>query len=156
MKTLVMTFCCAVLAGSVVHQQAAAWYGITPLHSLRADVERILGKPSGTCLCEYKRDGDLVRVDYAGSPCGDEKAEHWNVRPDTVLTVTIHPKMVSPFANYSTDSGTLAKTDDPELKGYAIYSSDTDGIAYHVTDEGKVFMIMYYGSSKDRTALRCK
>jgi len=157
MKTIVIAFCIAVLAGAGAQQtESTAWRGITPFHSTRTDVERLLGRASGNCNCQYDISGDHVRIDYSGNRCGKEKSEHWDLPPDTVLTITLHPQKQCPLTNFNLDTKVFQKTDDPELKGYAIYTSDSEGVEYYATNEGKVFMIIYFGSMKDRTALRCK
>jgi len=157
MKALLIAISVGLFAGTgFIQTSGTSWHGITPFHSTRADVERLLGEPSGYCHCQYKLNGDPIRIDYSGNRCGIEKSEHWDVPRDTVLTITLHPQKQCSIADLKLDSKVFQRIDDPELHGYTLYTSDVDGIAYHATEESKVFMIMYYGSLKDRTTLRCK
>lgn len=71
--------------------QSNSWNGLTPLHSTRADVEKILGKPvkEGFHSCyDYKLGEDFARICYAFFNCQDG----WNVPKDTVLDIQTYIK----------------------------------------------------------------
>lgn len=64
------------------------WRGIVPLHSTRADVEKLLGsaKPSTqTGMLDYETENEEVTVMYAsGPPCANNGFRIWKVPRDTV------------------------------------------------------------------------
>lgn len=67
------------------YSQTNSWNGIIPLHSTRADVEKLFGKPD---LSEfdnniYRKEGVVFR--YIGKRC----QEGWDVPKDTVLEISI-------------------------------------------------------------------
>ena len=147
--------CCCLVLMSAAISSAKEWRGIIPLHSTRADVLRILGKPT---LDDHIYDVDEGRANimYArqrfeqGLP-GDWG--NWNVPPDTVIHITIYLKKGIPLADLKI----------PDIEKYIWYEDDSgatyyrlkkEGIEYQV-QEGKVTGITYGPTEKDK-GLLCK
>jgi hypothetical protein len=72
---------------------AMDWRGITPLHSTRSDVERLLGRAWHNSLSGsiYKSDQELVEIVYAGQGDPPELCER-KVPLNTVLSIFVDPK----------------------------------------------------------------
>jgi hypothetical protein len=156
MRTLlkVLLLCCCTFTAA----RAQGWKGIVPLHSTRADVERLLGPGRGECKCHYELYGDGIRVEYAKAPCAGYPSG-WNVPADTVLTVEIDPGLQLQFSQLSLDESKYEKDYDDTLQTY--YSSREEGIQYVVASldavtgvENLIRSIRYVPSSKD-AHLRC-
>ena len=142
---------CMMLPANVL-QETRGWHGIVPLHSARADVERVLGSSSDPCKCLYKTETELVEVKYASAPCkGDVPG--WNVPADTVLSFTVTSKMEQRFSDLNLDERKYVKTYDPD-NPTAHYRNRDEGISYTVTETGMVYYVSYIPSASDRQ-LRC-
>jgi hypothetical protein len=137
------------IAGST---SARGWRGLIPLHSTRADVERMLGKPSGDCKCHYEADTEFVRVDYAKGPC-DGRPGGWNVRPDTVLALTVRSNNDHKFSQLRVNTTNFSKAYDDAL--YTYYANRTEGVQYTVSSEGLLSSTTYFPATED-SRLRCK
>src|SRR5437879_13417796 len=86
------------------------WRGIVPLKSSRADVERLLGQPSGPLPTYYLSDSS-VTFWYAHCRCGDKcKNDDWNVPPDTVTGIYVEVKGVVRLADFGLDLSQFIKT----------------------------------------------
>lgn len=127
------------------------WNGIVPLHSTRADVERLLGAPEGECRCAYHVGGDLVRVDYAVAPCKGP-AHGWNVPAGTVLQFTVTPGERPPFPGPGLDVSRLVKTSESPAETY--YTDVGRGVRYAVQN-GRLAYVQYVPSLGDKH-LRCE
>jgi hypothetical protein len=131
---------------------ARGWRGIIPLHSTRADVERLLGKPSSEVDNLYKTENDLVRVDYAKGPCNGWP-RGWNVASDTVLALTVMPSAKQMFSDLHVAIATFSKTYDDAFFTY--YASRAQGVEYIVSSEGFLSSTKYFPARGD-AVLRCK
>jgi hypothetical protein len=133
---------------------AREWRGITPLHSTRADVMRMLGPPT---IDDYIYDVDEGRINitYAGKRCQQGLPAdwgNWNVPAGTVINIVVHLKNPISVSDLKVD---LQKhywyTDDV---GAAYYHDQKEGVHYTVM-EGKVVDITYGPIEKDDNLL-CK
>ena len=129
---------------------ARGWRGIVPLHSTRAEVERLLGKSTDECNCVYRTEHEVVRVDYAKAPC-EGSPRGWNVPANTVLAVTVGSSLM--FADLHIDESKFSKTYDDAF--FAYYANRVEGVEYVVSHEGDVRRIDYFPSTVDLN-LRCK
>lgn len=130
---------------------AKGWKGIAPLHSDRADVERLLGKPTGECKCFYETGSETIRVEYSKAPC-EGYPSGWNVSADKVLTLHVRPNKPVKFTDLHLTENKFYKAADDTLRTY--YSSRAEGVEYTVSPEGMVEVVSYIPSS-DNSALRC-
>ena len=133
------------------------WNGITPLHSVRADVERLLGPPSAPCKnhCKYETKTEVVFVGYSGEPCTNNDENRWRVPPDTVISVTVNLERTPKFSSLKLNPRKFTKTKDPELSGYTSYSSEELGVNYSVDNDGQVYSMHWFPTAKDEKALKC-
>src|SRR5882724_13565967 len=74
--------------------KAKGWRDIQPLHSTRADVERLLGPPTDKrdCIyniCTYYLHDVNVQFNYSPGDCKSGRGA-WDVPPDTVVNITVH------------------------------------------------------------------
>jgi hypothetical protein len=152
----ILLLCCAFASAAGAHAQG--WKGIVPLHSTRADVERLLGPGGGDCKCWYDFEDDHVRLDYAKAPC-EGYPSGWNVPADTVLTVTVYPERERQLSEFVLDQSKYDK--DYEDTPVVHYSSREQGVQYSVIPQSPtgdlknvISSIHYVPSSKD-SRLRC-
>jgi hypothetical protein len=112
------------------------WRGIVPLKSSRADVERLLGPPSGPLATYYLPD---VTVDfwYSNCRCGDKcKDDNWNVPPDTVTGIYVDVKGIVRLTDLGLDLSQFKKSrlaDD--VPGSFIYDNAKEGFTIEGGDE---------------------
>jgi|KBSSwiStaDraftv2_1062776.scaffolds.fasta_scaffold94918_2 hypothetical protein len=146
---------CIVLVLFPLQQRSSGWRGIIPLHSTRADVERLLGAASDECRCLYKSRDENVHIEYSIERCGQGERNELDVPPDTVLTVAVYLKRKPLWSELGLDSTRFEKTEDPELRGNISYTSYQEGVTYSLGSDRRVFEITYFGTLKDRNNLRC-
>lgn len=130
---------------------AKGWKGIVPLHSDRADVERLLGAPEGECKCFYDTGSETVRVEYSKAPCVGYPSG-WNVAADKVLTLHVRPNQPAKFTDLQLIVNKFYQAADDTLTRY--YSSRAEGVQYTVSRDGMVTVVSYIPSRND-SALRC-
>ena len=131
---------------------ARGWRGIVPLHSTRADVERLLGKPSPNGDYLYQTETHFVRVDYAKAPC-EGWPGGWNVPANTVLAFTVRSNAHQRFSDLRVDTTNFSKAYDDAF--FAYYANRTLGIQYTVSHEGFLSSTNYFPAADD-SRLRCK
>lgn len=148
MKT---TFTVMLILVSFSGVDAKGWKGIVPLHSDRADVERLLGAPTGECKCFYDTGSETIRVEYSKAPCVGYPSG-WNVSADKVLTLDVRPNKPAKFTDLQLTESKFYKAADDTFTRY--YSSRADGVEYTVSWDGMVQVVSYVPSSDD-FALRC-
>jgi len=150
---IVLTICvCVCAAQSVAAQTPGGWRGLTPLRSTRADVERVLGAPGGSCKCVYRTREEVVFVDYATGRC-EGRSPGWNVPADTVLRFNVRPQVWRKFAELNLDENRLAKHYDDSLTAY--YLDRDKGVEYEVSQDRMVTAVSYVPSTQD-ARLRCR
>lgn len=142
---------------SSISSKVEGWKGIIPLHSTRADVERLLGPPVKPCKdsCHYDTTTEGVFVRYSGEPCEEGQENRWRVPANTVISLSVNLAEGQKLSDLKLDRRRFRKTEDPELHGYSTYENEGEGISYSVSDEGVVYRIEWFGTSKDAKALRC-
>ena len=124
---------------------------IKPLHSTRADVERLLGPSTDECRCSYKTEAEAINVEYAEATCKGQ-VPGWNVPANTVLRFTVYPKEVKRFSELNLDPANYQTRQDDSFTKY--YFNRLEGIQYSVSPEGDVRSITYAPSSS-QVSLRC-
>lgn len=154
--TRTILICCSlVVIASLSH--AKEWHGIVPLHSTRADVERILGPakdPSKEHVSRHETENEVVLVEYAtGPPCGISGSSMWQVPRGTVVGMTVSPKRELPFSDLHLDKSNYKVTDGGHVPGYTYYTDEREGVQIEVT-RGLVMSTTYFPRAKDGY-LRC-
>jgi hypothetical protein len=143
--------CCLLILAVVSVASAKPWRGIVPLHSTRADVERILGEPSRLDYI-YDLDEATVRIVYANQRCQQGVPSwwgNWNVERDTVTNIIVE-------ANIPVRQ--LKVRNLPRYKWYTDKSRTTyyrlpgRGLEYTV-QKGRVLDITYGPTEKDKDLL---
>jgi hypothetical protein len=147
--------CLALMGFSSQHEPG--WKGIVPLHSTRADVEQLLGAPTEPCTegCDYDTKNEGVFVRYSAGRCAEGDSIAWNVPPNTVISLSINLAKTPRLSALRLNLKKFKKTADPELRGYSSYENEDKGISYEVSDDGRVYSINRFATSKDDKAFRC-
>jgi len=143
-----------MMLAAFVH--AAEWNGIRPLHSTRADVERIFGPNVRACKtlwCIYNLKDENVWIQYAaGPPCGQERENAWQVPRDTVIEMNVRFKQDRPLSELKFDLSKFVKTVDEHLIGWIYYTNFDDGIRID-GGERTASVINYFAEAKDEGLL---
>jgi hypothetical protein len=153
-KSIRIVICiCGVIAAFSV-SKAQGWRGIVPLHSTRADVERLIGSPMETNGITYDLKSERVNVVYSNGSCKTGKAE-WNVPSDTVIGMTIYPQTKLMLSDLRIDLNNFEKFIDPRNPNSVSYSNQQEGIGIVTRSNRTVIVIEYFPAAKDKH-LRCR
>jgi hypothetical protein len=138
------SICCLLLVVSAA--SAKSWRGIEPLHSTRADVERLLG-PSNVDRDLYDFPGERTSIWYSAGGCSAGLPGGWNVPKDTVVSI------YSSLTEWKKLEDVLVPGRDYQQIRAAhtqhVYYVDTDeGVRYTVW-EGMVQSINYLPAARD-------
>jgi hypothetical protein len=145
-----------ILVGACVFMPRAAsgkaWKGLVPLHSTRADVQKLLGaatlEDSG-----YEVDGDRVLINYSSQSCQDGLPGGWKVPADTVVSISVAPARETKLSDVIVPGKKYEQI-------YAVHTSTVDyldvqeGVRYTTQDDA-VIDITYVASEADEKTLRC-
>src|SRR4026209_1383350 len=101
---------------------AKEWSGIVPLHSTRAEVERLLKVKAQGCggnACLYDLPDNTVLAFYADEPTcrNDDVTTSWKVPRNTVIQITVRFKTPQTFSALDTDVTKYERVPDKELHG---------------------------------------
>jgi hypothetical protein len=146
----------ALLLAASLHVHAKEWRGIVPLHSTRADVEHILGRPfmdhGDTVVYQYET--EKASIEYSKGPCSVELSP-WNVPRDTVISIWVTPKQLY-FSDLKLDLTKYKKKQDDELSYIFNYVDENEGLSYQVNERisGSVTVIKYFPAARDEK-LKC-
>lgn len=131
--------------------QAKEWRGITPLHSNRADVERLLGPPRQGSQNSYSTANEQVNVVYGEGSC----PYGWNVPSGTVISLTIVPRNPIQTGSLGLEAREFDKRRDVHIETLYFYVNEKDGLNYTVdVSKGVATSVEYYPSAAD-ASLRC-
>lgn len=149
-----------MLLGSMIFvsdsSRVDGWRGIVPLHSTRADVERLLGAATDTCKCGYHLDDVNVIFVYSSGDCKSRGSKGWDVQPDTVLRIIVYPKPRPSLSDLKIDRRKFEKRHAGHIESIVSYVNDEDGVIIEVDDERGIVMGFYYVPSAKDAHLRCK
>jgi len=145
----------ALYASSV---QAKAWRGIEPLHSTRADVERLFGSKVVRCggsACIYDLGEEIIFVLYArDSSCkNDDATTAWKVPVGTVIEIGVRFREDKLLSELQFDLSKFERVEDKHLHGWIYYVNVDEGVRV----EGGIktaSSVTYFQSAKDNH-LRC-
>jgi hypothetical protein len=126
-------------------------FRITPLHSTRADVDRLYGPCDESWRCIFKTTTEAITVAYAMSPCVG-LTDGWNVPKDTVLSVTVRPFVFPLLSDAGLDLAGFVKRYSNEATIY--YTNVEKGIVFSVQD-GHVTKVTHFPPSSEN-GKRCK
>lgn len=136
--------------------QSNSWNNLTPLHSTRADVEKLLGKPKEDKYgcCQYKTEKETVSVSYINKICENG----WNVLPNTVLSISFSPDSdAKTIEALNLDKSKFSIRVDDTLR--ATLTNADEGISYSFSDVAHSFTqkldYITYIPKKSDNYLRC-
>lgn len=143
---------------TVSSAEAKGWRGIVPLHSTRAEVERLLGPPTKRPTkysAFYRTENETLMINYGrGLPCGiGEKYSQWRVPRGTVESIFITPNMGSPLSKLTIDESKFKKKSGGHRSEDIYYVNEQDGEALRVF-QNEVMDITYSPTASDEH-LRC-
>ena len=152
LSSLLFIFLC------VSSSTAKEWCGIVPLHSTRADVERLLkAKPvrCGGNACLYNLSDKTIFALYADEPTcrNDDATTSWKVPADTVIQFTINFKTPQPYSALDVDVTKYDRVPDKELHGIVYLSDYAQGVRMETSGD-MVRAITYYPAATEDN-LRC-
>jgi len=130
--------------------QDKGWRGIVPLHSMRADVERLLGSPDDPKKehsVVYNTSHETVIVDFAtGQPC--DSRDGWNVSSGTVTDLVITPKRKFPVDDLGIDLSAYTRRPDQHRPDIVTFVNEDRGESITVY-QGEVQYLHYFPSASD-------
>jgi hypothetical protein len=156
MRIVTATFsclCAVLFTAALLAPQG--WRAIVPLHSTRAEVERLLGPPadsSNEYTSIYKLEKEVVVIDYESdhsckSPGG------WQVPRGTVVSITVTPKTRLRFSDLQVDESKYKRTSGGHRSEDIIYTENERGESITVYRD-MVTSITYRPAASD-SHLRC-
>jgi hypothetical protein len=140
-------FCVAALLITASVAQAKEWRGVAPLHSTRADVERLLGQPESD-YWQYNFEEESARITYADGPCEEGLPGGWNVPKDTVIEIHIIPKQDLKLSDVLVPGKDYRQVQAAHTQ-HIYYVNAEEGVRYTVF-LGRVQNINYLPSAKDK------
>ena len=117
-----------------------------PLHSTRADVERLLGISQHPCKCRYDLGSERIEFRYSSEndPCTRGISFLPKVRRDTVLEILVRPKTKLLFSDLAFDETKFKKGGDAHLAYINYYANNADGVLVQVGACDDMVMSIYY------------
>ena len=134
--------------------QEPGWRGITPLHSTREDVERLIGPPMMPGGITYDLKTERVNVVYSDGGCGKGQPSEWNVPVGTVIGITLYPQTKPVLSDLRINLSKFEKFVNPLNNDSVFYNDEEDGISIGTRSNGEVFVVQYFPMRKD-SYLRC-
>jgi len=131
------------------------WRGIQPLHSTRADVEKLLGSPvdKNDCVhnvCRYYLPDLNVQFYYSRGDCKSGRGV-WDAPPDTVEQITINPKPGAHWSNLAIDKAKFKVGPGGHIEGIVSYANEEDGFMITVDKvRDEVIRFYYFPPAKDK------
>ena len=145
---------------------AKAWRDIVPLHSMRSDVEKLLGPPETDLegiLVSYRLQDSRVDIQYAANPdCREEwPYDSWNVPKGTVTFIRVAPREQLHLPDLRLDLTKFVKEQgDYDVIGHFYYIDEAEGFSISVNErEGGTDAIIgafVYGPASRDNQMRCK
>jgi hypothetical protein len=148
--------CLLVLITVTGVSHAKEWRGIVPLHSTRADVERLLGKPNAK-YDRYDLESEEATFFYSKGRC----ANGWDVPLDTVIDIAVTFKQPRRLADLKLDLNRYERNRDPHVTSHVYYVNRDEGVSYVVYEEegesnGKILTVYYESTTDDERVLFCR
>jgi hypothetical protein len=140
MKSLLKIVGCVSLALVLnILAQAKEWRGIIPLHSTRADVERLLGSPiddpsnKGIYLRTYRTEEERITILYSDGPhCNGYLLRGYRVPEYTVVTIIVRAVVPFPFSDLKLDKAKFKESSGGHVSNYSNFTNKEEGISYEV------------------------
>jgi len=159
LATTIMTCLCGMITMADL-PQAKGWCGIMPLRSTRADVERVLGSPTKShgVAFTYDTKKERVLIFYSAGPCKKGVSDEWNVPPDTVVSITVHPNAKLLVDSLQLDKTKYRRERDPHADLVVYYVNKEEGIriSARMLQEGEDVDSITYEPGTEDSHLRCR
>lgn len=149
------SLCISILLLATASASAKTWRGIEPLHSTRADVERLLGPPNfdkSSHMPGYDFPEERAFITYFAGGCEEGLPGGWNVPKDTVLKIYVSQRNWPKWSDVLTpgkEYKQVRAAHTPTL----YYIDPQEGLMFTVQDR-VVTAITYMPAEKDK-ALSC-
>ena len=145
---------CLALCG-VNFSREEGWRGIVPLHSTRADVERLLGpSPETGYGVTYDLGTESVTIEYSSCRCCEPKERRYDVRNYTVVRLSVSAEQKPQFSELNIDRTRFKEITSDHLPDWRNYRNNETGVTYRVLND-IVHATEYGPSAKDDRAFRC-
>jgi hypothetical protein len=123
-------------------------FGLVPLHSTRADVQRLYGNPVGdACLCNFRKSRETIHVAFATAPCAGPEYG-WNVPKDTVQSFRVTPYDPPRLSELKPDLTGFVERYSSEDARTTYYTNVEKGVVFAVQD-GRVISVGYFPPAKE-------
>jgi hypothetical protein len=137
--------------------QKSGWRGIVPLHSTRADVERLIGKPNFHSD-RYDFEEERATILYTREPCSGGLQGAYKVPRDTVVSIDVVPKRELTLRDLNLDPAEYKKSGGAPSTSLASYHSEKVGVTYVAyvggEDDGEI-RVIFYGPKAEDAHLHC-
>src|SRR5262245_49809414 len=140
-----------VLLAAAHQSSPLGWRGIVPLHSTRADVERLLGHGADKSMGSYYRDAFNAFFIYSTGDCKGESTGGWDVPAGTVLSITVYQKPQPKLSDLGLDENRFKKTQS--IGDEMNYIDEEQGLSLEVY-QGTVQGFYYFPTRADEK-MRC-
>jgi hypothetical protein len=137
---------------SISSASAKSWRGIEPLHSTRADVERLLGPPNFDKSPDrpgYEFPEERAFLVYSSTGCEPGLPSGWNVPKDTVMSIYVIPRSLPKLSEVLTPGKEYRKIQTIHTPGSHYYFDVEEGITFNVSHD-IVHSITYGAAAKDK------
>ena len=149
-KQIMLGVCFVMI--SITSASAKSWRGIEPLHSMRADVVRLLGIPidgKSPYMWIYDFPEERAFIHFAsGEPCEEGLPDGSKAPKDMVLVIDLYPRVPKKMAEVLT-AGKEYETVQAAHTPHVYYFDSDEGTRFTVQD-GVVSSIGYGGTAKDK------
>jgi hypothetical protein len=149
-KQIILGVCVVLM--SINAAAAKSWRGIEPLHSTRADVERLLGRPTDDktpYIWIYDSPEEQALVYFSpGVPCEEGLPDGWRVPKNTVVGVDVYPhvrRKTSEVLTAGKEYDTVQAVHTPTRW----YNDPDEGITFTVQDD-RVSQMSYGPAGKEK------
>jgi hypothetical protein len=134
------------------------WRDLSPLHSTRSDVERLLGPPktkSPSALI-YKIETEAVTVRYARGNCNLDDSG-WSVPLDTVLEINVAPLVTVLLSDLDLDLQNWERVESSHPENLFYYTNVEHGVTVETkySDGCERVISIKYGPSRRDLGLAC-
>lgn len=148
---IIPTLACALLLMPKC-ASAKAWRGIVPLHSTRADVEKLLGPPNNEDS-GYDFEDEQAFITYGSKKCEEDLPGGWNVPSNTVIEIRVSSNKDVTMADLPIRWQTLEQVFSVRTE-LIEYLDAEEGVRYATVD-GLIRSITYIGSAEDEKKFSC-
>jgi hypothetical protein len=150
-KQIILGVCVVLI--SINSAYAKSWRGLEPLHSTRADVARLFGRPIDDkypyeWMYDFPEERAFIRFS-SGDPCEEGLPGGLKVPKDIVVEIEIYPR-----AQKKMEEVLTAGKEYEEIRAahtaHIYYFDSEEGVSFTVTADGLVQSISYSPSAKEK------